>query len=125
MQLVAWTLRSGRLYRWEGPTVQTVAALEQSFQRSQQLQSLEGAQLKTLEGLAGWQLFYYRGNGWSNAMSSDDVQPASAAPVGPGASAPGPARAVLPTGIRMVLQFGAGSGFNGPLTRQIVMGPQQ
>lgn len=124
MQVVAWSLRSGRLYRWEGPTVQTVAALADSFQRSQQLQSQESVQLKTLEGLNGWQLFYYRGNGWSNALSSDDVQPAASAPVLPGQPAAGPTRAVLPTGVRMVLQFGPGSGFNGPLTRQIVLGPQ-
>ena len=74
MQVVAWTVRSGRLYRWEGPTVQTVAALQESIQRSQQLLTQENVQLKALEGVSGWQLFYYRGNGWSNALSSEKVE---------------------------------------------------
>ena len=123
MQVVAWTVRSGRLYRWEGPVVQTVAALQESLQRSQQLLTQENVQLKALEGVSGWQLFYYRGNGWSNALSSDDVA-VDAPPTAPGQPASGARRAVLPTGIRMVLQFGPGSSFNGPLTRQIVLGPQ-
>ena len=123
MQVVAWTVRSGRLYRWEGPTVQTVAALQESIQRSQQLLTQENVQLKALEGVSGWQLFYYRGNGWSNALSSDDLAPETP-PGAPGLPASGPQRAVLPTGIRMVLQFAPGSGFNGPLTRQIVLGAQ-
>lgn len=133
MQVVVWSVRGGRLLRWEGPVVQTVAALTDSVERSQQLLGQESAQLKALEGVTGWQLFYYRGNGWSNAQSSDDVAPepaaaiAAAAPnvAASGALPPAPApRALLPTGIRMVLQFGEGSGFNGPLTRSIVLGPQ-
>jgi general secretion pathway protein J len=133
LQVVVWSVRGGRLLRWEGPVTQTVGALTESVERSQQLLGQESAQLKALEGVAGWQLFFYRGNGWSNAQSSDDVAPAPASPIPPaapraaasGALPPAPApRALLPTGIRMVLQFGEGSGFNGPLTREIVLGPQ-
>ena len=125
MQVVVWSVRGGRLLRWEGPVTQTVAALTESVERSQQLQGEETSQLKALEGVTGWQIFYYRGNGWSNAQSSGDVVTV-AAPAASAASgaAPASARAVLPTGVRMVLQFGEGSGFNGPLTREIVLGPQ-
>ena len=126
MQVVVWSVRGGRLLRWEGPVVQTVAALTGSVERSQQLLGEETSQLKALEGVAGWQLFYYRGNGWSNAQSSDDVATEAAPPASAASGAVGPAkmRAVQPTGVRMVLQFGKGSGFNGPLTREIVLGPQ-
>lgn len=126
MQVVVWSVRGGRLLRWEGPVVQTVAALTESVERSQQLLGEEATQLKALEGVAGWQLFYYRGNGWSNAQSSDDVATEAAPPASAASGAVGPAkmRAVQPTGVRMVLQFGKGSGFNGPLTREIVLGPQ-
>ena len=133
MQVVVWSVGGVRLLRWEGPVVQTVGALTESAERSQQLLGQETSQLKALEGVTGWQLFYYRGNGWSNAQSSDDVTVEPAVPIppaAPNAAASGalpPAqvpRAVLPTGIRMVLQFGEGSGFNGPLTREIVLGPQ-
>ena len=126
MQVVVWSVRGGRMLRWEGPVVQTVAALTESVERSQQLLGEEATQLKALEGVAGWQLFYYRGNGWSNAQSSDDVATEAAPPASAASGAVGPAkmRAVQPTGVRMVLQFGKGSGFNGPLTREIVLGPQ-
>ncbi len=128
LQVVVWSVREGRLLRWEGPVVQTVAALTESAERSQQLLGQETSQLKALEGVTGWQLFYYRGNAWSNAQSSDDVV-TEAAPAATAATAPANAalpaqRAVLPTGMRMVIQFGEGSGFNGPLTREIVLGPQ-
>jgi len=151
MQVVVWSVRGGRLLRWEGPVVQTVAALTESAERSQQLLGQETSQLRALEGVTGWQLFYYRGNGWSNAQSSDDLITEPAAPIAraaPGVAASGvsgvtastgataaaaataatvatgAARAVLPTGVRMVVQFGEGSGFNGPLTREIVLGSQ-
>lgn len=124
LQVVVWTVRSGHLMRWEGPTVQTVAALQESFQRSQQLLTQDDVQLKALNGVNGWQVFYYRENdkGWSNAMSSGDVAPS--APAASGVPGTGTPRAVLPSGVRIVLQFGPGSGFNGPLTRQIVLEPQ-
>lgn len=111
MQVVAWTVRNGALWRWEGPVVQTVAALRESDQRGQQLVNQDSVQLRALEGVSGWQMYYYRGNAWSNAQSS-------------AGSAPGGVP-LLPTGVRMVLQFdAAASGFGGPLTRQILMGPQ-
>jgi general secretion pathway protein J len=134
LQVVSWSVRNGRLYRWESAPVQTVAALEQNVQRGQQQLAQESQQLRALEGVSGWQLYCYRGNSWSNCLSSADVVSvtvsASASPPAPTASGPvgtapnvGPQRAALPTGVRMVLQFDAGSGFGGPLTRQIALGP--
>ncbi len=119
LQLVAWTVREGRLYRWESATLSTVAALNDALQRSQQGLADQDRQLMALDGVSGWQMFFYRGNAWSNAMSSDDVKqapPAASGPAGPGR--------VLPGGVRMILQFAPGSGHGGPLTRQIVLGPQ-
>jgi len=141
MQVVAWSVRNGYLYRWEGPIVQSVAALEDSYQRSEQLVLQDSGQVRALEGVAGWQLYYYRGNAWSNAQSSAGsatsttatVTAAAATPAASGASGAAGANAsnvvvttttILPTGIRMLLQFDPGSGFAGPLTREIVLGPQ-
>ena len=90
LQVVAWTVRSGRLYRWEGPVVQTVAALEQSFERSQQLLAQEGQQLRALEGVSGWQMYFYRGNSWSNAQSSGNVIAPPSPPAGGGQGPPPP-----------------------------------
>ena len=123
MQVVAWSLRNGGLYRWEDRPVQTVAALQESLQRSQQSLSQDKTQLLTIEGVSGWQMFFYRGNGWSNAQSSDDqASPVAAASAASAAAAP--PRSVLPSGVRMILQFAPGSEFSGSMTRQIALGPQ-
>jgi len=126
LQVVVWTARNNALFRWEGPVVKTVAALNDSFQRSQLQVNQDATQLRALEGVSGWQMYFYRGNSWSNAQSSSGTasntpEPAASAASGvnPGL---GPQRPDLPTGVRMVILFGPGSGFSGPLTRQIAIG---
>ena len=114
LQLVVWSLRGGRWLRWAGPSVTTRAELQESWLRSQQLQGTETAQVVTLGGLTEWQMYCFRGNAWSNCQSSGDVAPAGAA-----ASAAG--REALPSGVRLVLGFGEGSGYNGSLTRDTLL----
>jgi general secretion pathway protein J len=117
LQLVVWSLRSGRLLRWVSPSLTSSGALQDSWMRSQQLQGDEAAQLVALVGVSAWQVYFYRGNAWTNAQSSGDV----AAPA-QGASAP--LVQVLPSGVRLVLDFGEGSGYTGGLTRDTLLGPQ-
>jgi hypothetical protein len=52
--------------------VQRSAALREAWLASQQLQGQEPGQLQLLDGVAGWQLYFWRGQGWSNAQSSAD-----------------------------------------------------
>jgi len=125
VQLVVWSLRpaaegaqaGGDWLRWASPATTSRMELQQAWLRSQQFQGREAGQLRTLAGVSRWQVYCYRGNGWSNCQSSADV-----APPAPGAGAP--ARVVLPSGVRLVLDFAAGSGMNGSLTRDIALGPQ-
>jgi len=117
LQVVVWSLHEGRLLRWVGPPVTASRELQDSWMRSQQLQGTEAAQLVVLEGVSAWQVYFYRGNAWSNPQSSGDI----AAPA-PGASAP--AAQALPSGVRVVLDFAEGSGFAGGLTRDTLLGPQ-
>jgi general secretion pathway protein J len=125
LQLVMWSLRSGRLYRWEGSVVQTVAALQASLERSELLLAQDNQQLLTLEGIDAWQLYFYRDNSWSNAQSSGDIEaPKPAASAASGVIPTETLRPKLPSGVRMLLQFGPGSGFGGSLTRQVLLGPQ-
>ena len=72
--------------RWAGPAVTTSGGLQDSWLRSQQFQGTEPGQLRTLEGVAQWQVYYFIGNAWSNAQSTGNVELPSA-----GASAPGAA----------------------------------
>jgi general secretion pathway protein J len=118
LQIVAWSLREQRWLRWTGPIVTQPATLQESWLASQQLLGNEGAQLGMQEGVANWQVYFYRGNAWSNAQSSAGV----AAPA-PGASAPAVSRTPLPTGVRVTLTF-EGAGLAGNLTRDVLLGPQ-
>jgi len=120
VQVVAWAQHGQRWQRWVGPVVTQPTALQDSWLVSQQLLGNETAQLTMEEGLTGWQLYFFRGNAWSNAQSSADV--AAPAPTAAG-SAPTAARTQLPTGVRIVLAF-EGAGLAGTLTRDVLLGPQ-
>lgn len=119
LQLVAWRLREGRLSRWESPPLQSQRELLEAQSRSQQGLESPGREITMLEGLSGWQMFFYRGNAWSNAQSSDDVAAPNPAASGPGSGS----TRVLPSGVRMLLQFGGGE-LQGELTRQVLLGAQ-
>ena len=138
LQVVAWTVRPdaggtagyGTLERWAGPSVTTTGELQDSWLRSLQLQGGEPGQLRTLSGLSQWQVYFYLGNAWSNCQSTGDSDSAptstSGTPLPPSSSgsAPAPApRAALPKGVRVVLSFAPGSGMNGDLTRDVLLGP--
>lgn len=125
LQIVAWSLRpddsGGAWVRWAGPAVTTVGALQDSWLRSLQLQGGEPGSLKTLTGVQGWQVYFYRNNGWSNCQSSGDVVQGTPGPPGtPGLPAP---RTQLPDGVRMVMSFVPGNGLNGDLTRDTLVRP--
>lgn len=138
LQVVAWTLRpdasgtagNGTLERWAGPSVTTTGELQDSWLRSLQLQGGETGQLRTLSGLAQWQVYFYQGNAWSNCQSTGDVESSSSSTsstvVAPSAAASTPVvtqRQALPKGVRVVLSFAPGSGMSGDLTRDVLLGP--
>jgi len=131
VQVVAWTLRpdnAGTAWlRWAGPITTTSSALQDSWIQSQQLIGTEPAQLRTLAGLTGWQVYYFVGNAWSNAQSTGNTSTSSTtgtpAPTPPPAAASAVIQPALPSGVRIVLNFVPGSGFSGPLTRDTLMGP--
>ena len=146
VQLVVWALRNGLWQRWPGPVVRRGAALREAWLTSQQLQGQEPGQLQLLDGVTGWQLYFWRGQGWSNAQSSGDevtladADPPAAAPSPPsasaasapaggasapagGASAPGATgaarnRSLLPTGVRLQIDLPEGR-----ITRDVLLPP--
>ena len=121
LQVVAWTLRDGTLYRWAGPLVQNVTALQDSVERSQQFVADDSQRVTALQGVNNWLMYFYRDNAWSNAQSSAGTV-ASPAPT---ASAPQVVNQnQLPTGVRVVIEFGPGSGLQGTLTKTTLLGAQ-
>jgi general secretion pathway protein J len=120
MQVVVWSLRSGlpgspqghfTWLRWAGPVVVTQGELTDSWIRSQQLQGGESGQVRTLEGVAQWQMQCFRNNAWSNCQSSNDTGGNNQ-------------QQLLPTGVRLLLGFAEGSGLNGSIARDIALGPK-
>jgi general secretion pathway protein J len=106
VQLVVWAVRDGLWQRWPGPVVRNGAALREAWLESQQLQGREPGQLQLLDGVTGWQLYFWRGQGWSNAQSSGDEvaignadrNPPPPATPASGASAPDYAASAPPVG---------------------------
>ena len=120
LQVVAWSRRDQRWLRWAGAPVTQAQALQDSWLVSQQLLGNEAGQLRMLDGLSEWQLYFFRGNAWSNAQSSADAVAAA-----PSASAPAATRVQLPTGVRAVLEFAGSPGpLAGKLTRDVLLSPQ-
>jgi general secretion pathway protein J len=127
MQVVAWSLRGGAWWRWAGPATTLANELQQQWIASQQLLGNEPGQLKVLDGVPRWQVYFFRGSGWTNAQSSADVEEVeSPAAPGPSASAPrrGATRTALPTGVRVVLTLYA-TDSEPALTRDVALAPQQ
>jgi|JI10StandDraft_1071094.scaffolds.fasta_scaffold01717_10 general secretion pathway protein J len=119
VQLVAWALHGKRWQRWVSPPVVTVTALQEAWLRSQQLQGSEPEQLVLLDDVNQWQVYFYRGNAWTNAQSTGDLTPATAAAPDAAGSAPAVQRETLPNGVRLQIDIGGRS-----LTRDIALAPQ-
>jgi len=136
LRVVAWARRSadGQWMRWQSPPLLLRKDLDQAWQWAQlwvQTPS-EADRLREVRTVAleQWQIFYYRGNGWSNPLSSAGAADASivANPAAPPASAPsapvvGAGNApTLPEGVRLVLALAPGQAITGTLTRDWVRG---
>lgn len=142
LQVVAWTLRGGTLWRWSSPAVTAMDALQEHWMRSYQLLGSEAGTLAMLHGVSQWQLYHYHqsSSSWSNAQSSGDLagsapaaEPAATpgrqdgqSPDGGGAGAGNSAtppvivnQEALPDGVRLLLQFGESGTAAGTLTRDI------
>lgn len=116
--VVAWARRNvqGReqWLRWQSGPVRTRAQWQQVWQQAAMWARTPGdaerAHETVLLPLAGWQLFYYRGDAWSNPLSS------SGSPAEGAASA----SVSVPDGIRLQLELPPGQGLTGLMTRDWV-----
>lgn len=130
MQVVAWSLQPGltpaegqRWVRWAGPAVTRVSDLNESWQRSQQLQTISPAPLEVLSGVTQWQLYFFRGNAWSNAQSSAGTVAPAATESGTPATAQTATLSTLPDGARLLLSVSGSGPLQGDLQRDVAIGP--
>jgi general secretion pathway protein J len=122
--VVAWTLRNNQWLRWQSAPLQTRAALQQAWANAErwgQNPSADDAAFETtLIPLDAWQLTYFRGNAWTNPLSSSantdtSSNTASAAPgLTPQTNATG--QAALPDAIRLQIDLPASTGVRGRIT---------
>ena len=138
-QIVVWSVREGRWQRWAGPATVGELALVEQWATAALLTGREPGHVTisgnkpTRDGEAepgstdgevqGWQLYFFRGNAWSNAQSSADLHGTGTAgglSAPQGASAPAAAKERLPQGVRLVLTMRAPDGPVN-LTREVLV----
>jgi general secretion pathway protein J len=125
--VVAWTLRGNQWLRWQSVPVQTRAALQQAWANAErwgQNPSADDAAFETtLIPLDAWQLTYFRGNAWTNPLSSagnTDTNSSTPSTTG-GADALTPqtnttSQGALPDAIRLQIDLPASTGVRGRIT---------
>lgn len=128
--VVAWTRRgtpSGAQWlRWQSPPLRTRAAWQQAWQQAAQWarnpSSADQQREVALLPIDGWQIFYFRGNAWSNPLSSSGAAaPANASPGAAGlpllGSSDATSNATMPDGVRLLLTPSPGQALAGQITR--------
>lgn len=122
IRVVAWSQRAVEVgstnktqwLRWQSAPVKTRAELQAAWLQAKAWASNATEADKKGEvavaAIDKWQVFYYRNDTWSNALSSADVDALI-----PGSNAP-----ALPDGVRLVLTLAAGQALVGTITRDWV-----
>lgn len=115
IRVVAWSQRDmdgkSQWLRWQSAPLRTRAELLAAWlQAAQWAQNPGDADKKrevTIAAIDKWQIYYYRNDAWSNAMSSADA-------------AAGSTQTALPDGVRLVLTLSTGQALTGNITRDWV-----
>jgi len=72
--VVAWTRRDGRWWRWQSPAIQDKRSLLEAWTRAERWGKNASADDQNFETALGsidqWQVSYFRGNSWTNPLSS-------------------------------------------------------
>jgi len=72
--VVAWTRRDGRWWRWQSPALENRRSLLEAWARAERWGKNTGADDQNFEtplvAVDQWQISYFRGNAWTNPLSS-------------------------------------------------------
>ena len=154
--VIAWARRdaagAGQWLRWQSPPLRTRGEVDLAWQGAARWAQNPGDDLKAREvfisPLSDWQVFFYRGDAWTNPLSSDGNAAAGSTAlgnsIGPAAGSPPSAAAIgigalgaaivqaisqganalttapIPEGVRLVLTLPTGNAISGTLTRDWV-----
>jgi general secretion pathway protein J len=118
--VVAWTLRGNQWLRWQSAPLQTRAALQQAWANAErwgQNPSADDAAFETsLIPLDAWQLTYFRGNAWTNPLSSAGNSDTNNNAVGGTPQTNSTGQGALPDAIRLQIDLPASTGVRGRIT---------
>lgn len=123
VQVVVWYVLGGHMVRWASPVTTQVGTLQKYWLSSYLLKGSEPGTLDALEGVQAVQAFCFRGGSLSNCQSTGNVNTSSST-LASAVTAGGTVRQQLPDAVRLQVTLGEGSGFQGTLTRDILLGPQ-
>lgn len=125
LRVVSWALRSlgNRDYwvRWQSAPVRDLQQWQQAWDMAAHAVSNSaltdtnadgGPQQTVLMPISGWQLLYFRGNSWSNPLSSQGSNPQT--------DTNNPTTVALPDGIRLRLELPAPGALSGVITNDWV-----
>ena len=115
--VVGWTVRDGQWLRWQSPALTTRDALDQAWQQASRWAQSPDAQDRGLETtllpIDSWQLTYFRGNAWTNPLSSAG----NTGTTGTSSNASSTATTnTVPDAIRLFIDLPAATGAPGRLT---------
>jgi general secretion pathway protein J len=121
--VVAWTRRAvdgvPTWLRWQSPPLATRGDLEQAWLQADAWSQNPGDEQRAREvaviPLENWQIFFFRGDAWTNPLSSAAMAPTPTLPGVAGATI-----AVIPDGVRLILELPPGRAIAGRLTRDWV-----
>lgn len=132
VHVVGWARREGQWRRWQSDPLFTRGDVENAWQQADLWSQGQGGDdaLKREVAVAPmdeWTVFYYRGDAWSNPLSSDVTtspgpgmapNPLAAGLAAATAAARGTGRVMLvPDGVRLVINLPAGHAFTGRIVR--------
>ena len=114
----AWSQRNGQWLRWQSGPLSHLSDWQTAWQQAAdwgQAADVGAQQQSVVMAQAdAWQLFYYRGNAWTNSLSSDaNTNNTSGAPVSANTSK-------LPQAIKLRLTLSPNQPISGTLTRDWV-----
>lgn len=123
IRVVGWTRREGRWLRWQSQPVFTRGDLDAAWQQAdlwaQNPSDAMRQQEVAIAPLTDWQIFFFRGDAWTNPQSSDvSQQPQVVRSQLPNTAVPSAGK--LPDGVRLVLQLPPGHAISGRLQRDWV-----
>ena len=107
--VVAWTRRDGLWWRWQSPAMRDKRSLQEAWQRAERWGKNASAEDKNWEtplvAIDEWQIRFFRGNAWTNPLSSAGGLTSASSPSGPVVSQPASTNSTTPDAIRLEINL--------------------